>query len=106
VRIDDRGATPIALLVHELATNAIKYGSLSADDGRVDIAIVRDADQCQLSWVERGGPAIEAEPTHAGFGTRLAEMSIVQQLGGTLTRSWVFEGLEAQARVSLRALAR
>lgn len=106
VRIDDRGATPIALLVHELATNAIKYGSLSADDGRVSIAIERDGDHCTLTWIERGGPAIAGTPTHAGFGTRLAEMSIVQQLSGTLVRTWATDGLEAEARVKLRALAR
>lgn len=106
VRIDDRGATPIALLVHELATNAIKYGSLSADDGTVDIAITRAGEDCELTWVERGGPEIEGTPSHAGFGTRLAEMSVVHQLGGTLSRQWSRDGLEAIARVNLRALAR
>ncbi|WP_237438157.1 sensor histidine kinase [Alteraurantiacibacter buctensis] len=106
VRIDDRGATPIALLVHELATNAIKYGSLSVDEGTVDIAITRAREDCELTWVERGGPHIEGVPTHAGFGTRLAEMSVVHQLGGTLSRQWSREGLEALARVNMRALAR
>lgn len=106
LRIDDRGATPIALLVHELATNASKYGALSVDDGTVGLSTVREGDLATIEWVERGGPPIAGEPAHSGFGTRLAEMSVVDQLGGTLDRRWDAEGLTATVRVPLRALAR
>jgi PAS domain S-box-containing protein len=106
VRIDDRGATPIALLIHELATNALKYGSLSLDTGYVDIGIYREDDCAVIDWMESEGPPVDGEPAHAGFGTRLAEMSVIHQLGGTLVRQWHPGGLHAQARVRLKALAR
>ncbi len=106
VRIDDRGATPIALLIHELATNALKYGSLSLDTGYVDIGILRDGEIAVIDWIESDGPELAGPPTHEGFGTRLAEMSVVHQLGGEITRDWLPSGLQAQARIRLKALAR
>ncbi len=105
-RLDDRGATPIALLVHELATNATKYGALSVENGTVDVTIERDSDVAQLTWVERGGPILTGEPEHKGFGTKLAELSIVNQLGGTLKRTWDPEGFSAVVRVPIKNLAR
>ncbi|MGX7896809.1 PAS domain-containing protein [Tsuneonella sp. HG222] len=106
VRIDDRGATPLALLVHELATNAVKYGSLSSDVGTVTLDIARDNDEAVLTWREAGGPPIAGPPVQEGFGTKLAQMSIVQQLGGTLQREWEPGGLHAVARAPIRNLAR
>lgn len=106
LRLDDRGATPIALLIHELATNAVKYGALSTDDGTVTIGIVRDGDTVLIEWTEDGGPRLSAEPLHRGFGTRLAELSIVSQLGGTMDREWRPSGLHARIQVPVRNLAR
>lgn len=104
--VDDRGATPIALLFHELATNAVKYGALSAETGSVDIAIRHDGDEIILRWTETGGPEIEGEPGRTGFGTRLAEMSVGRQLGGRLTRDWKREGLVVEVAVAAARLAR
>lgn len=106
VVVDDRGATPIALLFHELVTNAIKYGSLSADSGRVDIAISGEGGLVKMRWTETLGPAIVAEPQHQGFGTKLAEMSVQRQLGGTLTRDWKPEGLVVDVTVQAARLWR
>jgi PAS domain S-box-containing protein len=106
LRLDDRGATPIALLVHELATNATKYGALSVESGTVDVSVARDGEVAQLCWTERGGPIVTGEPAHQGFGTKLAELSIVNQLGGTLERKWDPEGLAATVRVPIKSLAR
>ncbi|HEU4819949.1 MAG TPA: PAS domain-containing protein [Qipengyuania sp.] len=106
LRIDDRGATPIALLIHELATNAVKYGALASDGGTIDLTLAREGEDCTITWVERGGPELDGAPEHSGFGTKLAELSVVTQLGGTLERCWDREGLTAVARVPLRALAR
>ena len=105
-RLDDRGATPIALLIHELATNATKYGALSVENGTVVLTISRDNDVAQIEWLERGGPILTGEPDHEGFGTKLAELSIVNQLGGTLVRNWDPEGFGATVRVPIRNLAR
>lgn len=106
LRVDDRGATPIALLVHELATNSVKYGSLSSDAGTVAVHIAKVDGWATITWVERGGPPVAAAPSHSGFGTALADLSVNNQLGGILDRKWDPEGLEASVRVPLRALAR
>lgn len=106
LRIDDRGATPIALLFHELATNSMKYGALSTAEGRVAIAIGRDDDDITIEWAEEGGPKLKGEPEREGFGTRLAELSICGQLGGTIRRDWRVEGLRAVVEVKESRLSR
>lgn len=106
VRVDDRGATPIALLFHELATNAAKYGALSTDSGSVAIETRAHGEEQEISWTEHGGPPIDGTPARTGFGTRLAELSIVGQLGGTIEREWKPEGLVATVRVRRDRLAR
>lgn len=106
LRVDDRGATPIALLVHELATNAVKYGALASDEGTIALSVHREDDHCTIRWVERGGPAIHAPPEKEGFGTKLADLSVITQLGGTLQRLWEQPGLTVIARVPMRSLAR
>jgi len=106
VAIDDRGATPIALVVHELATNAAKYGSLSAPEGKVAIDIARDGDALRIVWTESGGPAIAETPTRTGFGTHLAELSVGRQLGGSISRDWRAEGLQATIRLDVSRVHR
>jgi len=104
--VDDRGATPIALVFHELATNAAKYGALSAAEGRVEVTILRHGDAIAIAWRERDGPQIGAAPDRVGFGTRLAEMSIGQQLGGAIDRTWGRSGLELEIRLRADRLHR
>lgn len=106
VVVDDRGATPVALAFHELATNAAKYGALSVPDGHVAVEIVRQGPALNIGWRESGGPAIPAPPERQGFGSRLAELSVVQQLGGTITRDWRPEGLSVQIEVLAARLSR
>jgi PAS domain S-box-containing protein len=106
VAIDDRGATPLALLTHELATNATKYGSLSVADGRVSVTTTMRDGLVDLRWEESGGPAIVSPPKETGFGTMLSELSIVQQLGGAIEREWRPGGLAVTARIDLARLVR
>jgi PAS domain S-box-containing protein len=108
VAIDDRGATPVALVFHELATNAAKYGALSTPDGRVSIETeTGDADGALLiAWRETGGPLIAGAPVRQGFGTKLAELSITQQLGGTITRDWAADGLKVSMTIPANRLTR
>jgi two-component sensor histidine kinase len=106
VAVDDRGATPITLLVHELATNASKYGALTALDGKVQVTTVVNDGTLELCWVEDGGPEVTGAPDQTGFGTMLSELSIVQQLGGTIDRDWLRSGLVVTARVALARLVR
>ena len=66
-------AQTIAISLHELTTNAAKYGSLSAVDGRVEIVWSRTADgRLSLRWIDLGGATV-GPPTHRGFGTRVME---------------------------------
>ena len=106
IGLDDRGATSIALVFHELATNAAKYGAFSAHDGQVRIEITRVGESVTILWTERGGPVVPGVPDHQGFGTRLTDMSVVQQLGGTIDRAWLSEGLKVTIQVQMDRFAR
>jgi two-component sensor histidine kinase len=75
VFIPAKAATILALMFHELATNAMKYGALSAADGRVTVDWKKSGDELTLHWTERGGPTISA-PTARGFGTTLLERGL------------------------------
>lgn len=103
--IDDRSATPLALLFHELATNAAKYGSLSSSAGEVKIKIVSDDVWVEIEWDERGGPPIVV-PSQPGFGTKLIELSAVRQLGGHIKREWSAGGLRLHLTLPASALRR
>lgn len=104
--VDDRGATPMALLFHELATNAMKYGALSVDDGRVDINVARIGNEIEIRWIENGGPEVKGVPAHSGFGTALADLALIDQMGGTVDRLWHPSGLTLVARISSNRLYR
>jgi PAS domain S-box-containing protein len=106
VAIDDRAATPLALLFHELATNASKYGALSVDEGRVCISVTPSADEVELCWREEGGPEVTTPASTTGFGTQLVEMSAVRQLGGRLARTWHRDGLELTVTAPRGAFSR
>lgn len=106
VRVDDRGATPIALVIHELATNAAKYGALSTPGGVVAIRTQVDGDNVGIDWKEQNGPPLEAQPERTGFGTKLMELSVVGQLGGSFDRNWQRDGLLARIEINRAALAR
>ena len=103
---DDQAATSVALLFHELATNAAKYGALSAEDGHVELVTRREDDRFILEWSEHGGPPVDGEPVRSGFGSSLATLSVEGQLGGRLTRAWEPEGLRVVAELPATALSR
>lgn len=94
VPVGERSATPIALVIHELATNAMKYGALAVYGGEVDIVTATSDDVVIITWTERGGPPVTDTPEHTGFGTQLSEIGIASQLGGNIVRYWNAEGLK------------
>lgn len=106
VPVDDKGATPLALVFHELGTNSAKYGALSVMNGRVTIEGRRGKDSVVLSWRESGGPHVAGPPETTGFGSRLTALSVEQQLGGKLTREWHPDGLEVRIEVDASNLHR
>lgn len=105
VVIDDHSATPLALTFHELATNAAKYGALSVPDGRVTINCAVGEEHADIEWIERCGP-VAREPADYGFGSKLIELSVLRQLGGSVDREWSPEGLTLRLKVPLSAMLR
>jgi two-component sensor histidine kinase len=73
----------------------VKHGALSAPGGRVAVSWVVDdrAEVLRLRWEERGGPPVAAPPSHRGFGSRVVEATVRDQLGGAVERRWGGEGL-------------
>ncbi len=85
VRLRTRIATTMALAIHELATNAVKYGALSNEDGAAaaDWEIVNEPEPTlHFRWRETGGPTV-ASPTGRGFGSRMLERALPAETGGT-----------------------
>ncbi|MGU3665951.1 PAS domain S-box protein [Methylobacterium sp. A49B] len=102
--IGERTATALALIMHEQATNAMKYGGLSTKEGGVTLSGSREADRYTLTWQEAGGPPVTGAPSRKGFGTVLAERSVAGQLDGELERDWAPGGLLMRLSVPLENL--
>jgi PAS domain S-box-containing protein len=103
--IAPRSATPLALVFHELATNSAKYGSLSSEEGTVELTVTDQGETMLLRWVERGGPPPKVK-VKEGFGSRLVEMSVTGQLDGWWERRFEPAGLVCELTVSRAAIAR
>jgi two-component sensor histidine kinase len=96
----------LSLVLHELATNAVKYGALSVPAGQVDIRwLLEDGNTLRITWSERGGPPV-AEPTSTGYGTQLIQFAIAYNLGGRVEQTYHPVGLEAQIVIPLARAAR
>ena len=96
VEIGGKAALALALMIHELATNATKYGALSNDEGTVEVAwTVEDGGggpTLAISWTETGGPKV-APPTRKGFGSRLIERGLVGAVDGRINLTYPPEGV-------------
>ena len=104
VTLSASGATNLALIMHELATNAAKYGSLSSPNGHLDVTWEVKNEIVDLDWVESGGPKIEREPTSVGFGSSLIDLSIQRQMRGTVRREFLSGGFRAHITLPLAQL--
>ena len=93
IAVANSAVTSLALLLHEFATNAAKYGALSTPAGRLRIDCAEDGDRFVVTWRERGGPSIEGAAADDGFGSRLARATVRDQFGGEFVRDWTPEGL-------------
>jgi PAS domain S-box-containing protein len=94
VPVSGGAVASLALLLHEFATNAAKYGALSSIAGTIAIDCVAEGENITVIWIERGGPTV-VQPTSAeGFGGVLSRIALMSQLGGEITRDWKPEGLE------------
>jgi two-component sensor histidine kinase len=104
VVIGANAAASLALVVHELATNAVKYGSLCAPAGKIDVDWSEQDGNLALQWRERGGAALEGEPDHVGFGSNLIGITVKRQLLGTINYDWEQTGVKVSILVPLRSL--
>ncbi|QXH49075.1 GAF domain-containing protein [Pseudomonas fakonensis] len=104
VILDARAFSVMALVLHELATNAAKYGALSKAGGKLSVSWALDAgNACDITWRESGGPTVRA-PNRSGFGSVLIDRSIPFDLGGTSSVQYLPEGLQGFFRIPARHL--
>jgi two-component sensor histidine kinase len=100
VLLSPKAAVTISMLLHELATNAAKYGALSVPEGRLDVAWALAAGELRLDWREQGGPPV-APPQQAGFGSRLIRTTVERDLLGRIALDYRPEGLAVSAAFPL-----
>lgn len=103
-RVAPRPALMLAMVLHELATNAVKFGALSSPGGRVELgwSVVANGSRpaLRIEWTESGGPLIEPR-ARSGFGTRLIEQGVETELGGTASLNFASEGLRCEIKVPM-----
>ncbi|HKP78347.1 MAG TPA: HWE histidine kinase domain-containing protein [Phenylobacterium sp.] len=92
VDLEPKTAVALALAAHELATNAVKYGALATDQGRIEVCWTMDGGRLRLTWRETGGPPVKG-PIQRGFGARLLEQGLAEELGGCVRMEFPPEGL-------------
>jgi two-component sensor histidine kinase len=100
VPVGEGSVTTLALVVHELATNSLKYGALSRAAGRLDVSCAADESEVVITWTETGGPPLAVARGQPGFGSKLVQRSITGQLNGSITFDWPVGGLIATLRMS------
>jgi len=101
-RVTPKQALALSIALHELGTNAMKYGALSNRDGRITLAWSVDEGALHMNWREDGGPPV-TPPTRSGFGTRLIERSLSNDLGGEARILYLPAGVVAQMSTPLEA---
>ena len=105
MNVGEASSTALALVIHELATNSAKYGSLSLASGTLDVSCNANDDEVVVTWTERGGPPIAAPARLEGFGSKLVHRSMSTQLGGAIAFDWSEEGVVVTLRMSKDRLA-
>jgi two-component sensor histidine kinase len=103
--VGEGAATGIALVIHELATNSMKYGALSVPTGTLDVTSSANAEQIILTWIERGGPSVKPPAEAAGFGSQLVRRCVSGQLNGSLNYDWAEAGLIVTLSISRSRVA-
>lgn len=106
LRLPAEAAVPLGMVLHELTTNAAKYGALSVAEGRLEITWrvmpAEGAPLLVLDWVERDGPGIATPPRREGFGSQLLRRALATLPGGRTEISWTPQGLSVRLTLALR----
>jgi len=103
--VGEKAATTLAMILHELATNSVKYGCLSAETGMLDLSSRSDGDHLVIVWAESGGPEAGGPPSRHGFGTNYVAQTISRQFRGAIEYDWQPSGLVATLRMRNDLLA-
>jgi PAS domain S-box-containing protein len=103
--LTEQSATGLALVFHELMTNAAKSGSLSLPNGSVRLRLAVNNDHLAATWKEVGGPKFSGPPNQEGFGSLLMRQVIANQFGGELRHDWHPDGVTVHLSVPLNRLA-
>ncbi|MGB3739180.1 MAG: PAS domain-containing protein [Pontixanthobacter sp.] len=104
--VPEYAITPVGLALHELATNAVKYGALGVQDGLVQVDWQLEGGQLEIEWVENGGPAIDLKsPRKDGTGSRLSD-KMLRAIDGRFEREFKESGLKATLMFPLERLPR
>ena len=100
VDLEPKTAVAVGLAIHELATNAVKHGALSRREGQVEIRWAADDGILRLTWSETGGPPV-VPPTQRGFGVRMLEQGLAEELRGSVRIDYRPEGLVCAVEAAL-----
>ncbi len=106
VAVGEKTAAALALVIHELATNAAKYGALSVVDGYVDLQCRCEGETFRLLWREVGGPPVTIQPSRKGFGTKMVARTVETQLMGRIERNFHLGGLVATLDIPMSIIQR
>jgi two-component sensor histidine kinase len=94
------------MIFHELATNSVKHGALSCEQGMLNVTTTADSDFLSLNWVETGGPSVDGVPSLQSFGSKMIERCLRQQLDGSISYDWLPTGLVATMTMRKTRLVR
>ena len=104
--VGEAAAASLALVVHELATNSLKYGSLSSDEGLLDVSGTAAGDKVRIIWTEQGGPdVVAATMGQEGYGSRLVRSTVEGALGGSINYDWSQNGAVVTLELKAEVLA-
>lgn len=103
--IGETSAAALALIVHELATNSLKYGSLSSEAGVLDVSGSVIDDAVRIIWTEQGGPEIHGQVEKQGYGSKLVRQTAEDALGGAISYDWSTSGAVVTLDVNISVLA-
>ena len=98
-------ANTLALVLHELATNSLKYGALSSETGTLDVSCSDGDDEIAMVWTERGGPTVEAPASANGYGSTMVSRVLAARLSGSIERDWSPDGAIITVRMNKQRLA-
>lgn len=104
MRVGDAATTIFALIVHELATNSLKYGALSVDTGTLDVSCSAQDEAITIVWTESGGPKVDKPAGASGYGSKLIERSVAGHLRGSIDYDWLESGLVVTLKVDPKRL--